>query len=118
MKNQAVLDAGRSEIETGRLAHHQRPPVPSQRVNEDLSSYDYHPQNNPGYEPYRPPGNTVYEPYRPQTNTVISGPNGPQTGPQTVPETVPEGQRGGRLGGLVKKMKEGPMNSQRTGPPA
>lgn len=83
-KNQAAINAGRQEIETGQFAHHQQPPAP-----------------DPRYQPYSPDSNAPY-------NQTPSGTSVPGS------QIEPEGKStGGKLGGFMKKMKEGPLNSQR-----
>lgn len=76
-KNQAIIDAGRSEIEAARGSHQQRPPVTA-----------------------LPPS---------PTKTPYLGP--PVSGSQIEGRS----ESGGRLGNIMKKMKEGPLASNRDG---
>ena len=82
-KNQAAIDTGRAEIESGQFARHQ------QRLPTDTRNPIHVPDTNTPYQ-QRPGG------------TGVSG-----------SRIEPEGRSGSRLGGLMKKMKDGPMNSQR-----
>lgn len=84
-KNQAALDAGRAEIESGRFAQSHRP-------QPDMM------QSTPRYGPEA-------------SGTQAQGPgNMASSSSQAGPEA---GNNKRRLGGFMKKMKEGPMRSDR-----
>ncbi|KAF2656851.1 hypothetical protein K491DRAFT_596198 [Lophiostoma macrostomum CBS 122681] len=82
-KNQAAIERGRTEIETGHYVHSQRKPT----------------ANAPG-PAQAPTENTPYQ-QRPG-GTGISG-----------SRIEPEGRSGSKLGGFIKKVKDGQVNSQR-----
>ncbi|KAF2737288.1 hypothetical protein EJ04DRAFT_510393 [Polyplosphaeria fusca] len=88
-KNQATLDAGRTEIETGRFAHHQSAPL---HAGPPPPPKDM--PYGPGYE------NMGYSAHVSSGGTPVG-------------QSAGQGNGKGRLGSFVQKMKEGPMNSQK-----
>lgn len=98
-KNQAAIDRGRAEIESRRIVHGQL------NSHGQPNAAD---QQNPAYFPGADnrssvlPGQPSKGPYNQKPG--FSGISGSQI--------EPEGSKG-RFGGFMKKMKDGPMNSQR-----
>lgn len=84
-KNQAVIDTGRSEVESGTF---------------------YHPYQQQSGTPQAPP-KVNYDSVGPQTawKTPYSGP--------AVPGSQIEGKGGGKMNNFMKKMKSGPLASDR-----
>jgi hypothetical protein len=93
-KNQAAIDAGRAEIETGRFVHGERPPstTGTQSPVHQAPTPQYGPQYGcqQGYEQ-------------------------PTYGSQPATSAQGDARSGGRLNSFMKKMKEGPMASERAG---
>lgn len=90
-KNQAAIDLGRAEIEGRKFVHHGPPPAGNQSQNQNQNygapQYDH---SYTGNESHNPQG------LRPSVS-----------GSQIEPE-------GRGLGGFMRKMKTGPMASDRT----
>jgi hypothetical protein len=125
-KNQAAIDAGRSEIETGHFVHGSRPPpnanpqaplaptatpqygsqYGSQHAPGNSSYGSQQAPGNPVYGSQQTAGNPVYGSQQPPVKTAYGGP--PVSGSQI------EGRSGGKLNSFMKKMKEGPLASERT----
>jgi hypothetical protein len=95
-KNQAAIDAGRSEIETGHLVHSHRPPPLGNSVN--ITAQHATPQYGPQYGSQygqQPPAKTAY-------------------GGLPVSGSQIEGRSGGKLNSFMKKMKEGAIAPERS----
>jgi len=89
-KNQAVLDAGRSEIETGRYVHSNRPMQGQPQYGSAQAQLQY--------------GNAQAQPQYGNSTTVSSDRTG-----------TAQGRTGGRLGSLVHKVSEKGLNSMSGG---